>query len=325
LKYQPAKKIIFVFLVLTLVSSVSTITFVTGNNNMDIAFAKKHNSSGSNGGGDKSSTDNTNIGTTTTGGNDDHNRGGSSSDSGSGSNNGGSATSPLSTENSGNSPTATIDNTHVSSQTCPDGSAPSSDGSCPSTTLSPPLSPVVNCNTTPNDPTCPASTTTTTTPSSLAQQNLNPQTLIQPRCPLIPTDANGNCQGVDMQGVGSGLPPRLGSPQGQQGHYNIPDSVMVKPQLPDGACPADYHYNSSGNYTHFCTADIHLKYPDGSCPEGTMMTQYNTCIKIPVLPGSYTDPKPGGGFIQMYPTRSNTPPATSPTNTSPYLPPPSTK
>ncbi len=36
---------------LTLVSSVSTITFVTGNNNVNLAFAKKHISSSSSGGG----------------------------------------------------------------------------------------------------------------------------------------------------------------------------------------------------------------------------------------------------------------------------------
>ena len=196
---------------LTLVSSVSTITFVTGNNNVDIAFAKKHNS----GGGDKSSTDNTNVGTTTTGGSDDHNSGGSSSDNGNNGNSGGSATSPLSTGNSGNSPEATIDNTSTSPKTCPNGSAHVSDGSCPSPTAF--LAPTVDCNTTPNDPSCTPSTTTTTKPLSPAEQNFAPQTLIQPRCPLLPIHANGNCQGVDMQGNGSGSPPLSGSPQGQAG------------------------------------------------------------------------------------------------------------
>ena len=46
LKYQPAKKIIFVFLLLTLVSSVPTITFVT-NNNVNFAFASSDDSGGS--------------------------------------------------------------------------------------------------------------------------------------------------------------------------------------------------------------------------------------------------------------------------------------
>jgi hypothetical protein len=153
---------------------------------------------------------------------------------------------------------------------------------------------------------------------------LAPNTLTQPRCPLLPIDANGNCQGIDIRGIGSGLPPRLGLPQGQQGHYNIPDSVTRVKQLPDGSCPADYHYNSNSSNYQYCIFDIHLKNPDGSCPEGTIMTQHNTCMKTPVLPGSHTDPGPGGGFIQMFPTRSDTPPATPPTNTTP-IPPPSTK
>ena len=326
MKYQPAKKIIFVFLVLTLVSSVSTITFVTGNNNVDIAFAKKHNSSGSSGGGggDKSSTDNTNVGTTT-GGSDDHNSGGSGSDSGSSGsgNSAGSATSSLSTGNSGNSPASTIDNTSISPQTCPDGSAHASEGSCPSPTTF--LTPAVDCNTTPNNPSCNPSSSTTTTPLSPAQQNFAPNTLTQQRCPLLPIDTYGNCQRADMQGN------ITGESQGQVSHYTLPFSKTHAVQLPDGSCPADYHYYpqraNQGGLQFNCQIDAHFKNPDGSCPAGTLMTTVDTnnvCVKIPVYPGSYTDPRPGGGFIQMFPTRSNTPPATPPTNTTP-LPPPSPK
>jgi hypothetical protein len=225
LKYQPAKKIIFVFLLLTLVSSVPTITFVT-NKNVNFAFA----SSDDNGG---SSDDN----------------GGSSDD------NGGSATSSPTTDNSGNSPIVTTDNTSTSPQTCPDGSAPTSNGMCPS--------PTVDCNATPDDPTC----TTTTKP--VEQNFVRILASNQSRCPLLPTDANGNCQGGDIQGVDSGLPPRLGLPQ-QQAHYALPvNSTQV------------------------------TKLPDGNCPAGSLLTTEDVCRKIPVLPGSTTGS--GGGFIQMFP------------------------
>ena len=87
------------------------------------------------------------------------------------------------------------------------------------------LAPAVDCNATPNDPSCTPSTTTTTKPLSPAEQNFAPKTLTQPRCPLLPIDANGNCQRVDMQGGGLGLPPHLGS-QETQAHYNLPYDVM---------------------------------------------------------------------------------------------------
>jgi hypothetical protein len=322
LKYQPDKKIIFVFLVLTLVSSVSTSTFVTGNNNVNLVFAKKHNSSSNSGGvdkssGDKSSTDNSDVGTTM-GGNDDSNSGGSGSDSGSSGNSGGSATSPLSISNRGNFPATTIDNTPTSPKMCSDGSPPASDGSCPSPTALPPASPAVDCNATPNDPTC--HTTTTTAP---AEQNFAPNTLTQPRCPLLPIDANGNCPRIDMQGGGLGLPPLVGSQEKQQAHYNLPYDAWRAKQLPDGSCPADYHYNSNSTTGQYCILNIHLKNPDGSCPVGTIMTTTNVCVKMPVLPGTSTGS--GGGFIQMFPTSPPTsPPATPPTDTTPP-PPPSTK
>ena len=94
---------------LTLVSSVSTITFVTGNNNVNLAFAKKHTSSSSSGGGSGGSSDNSD-----------------------------SSAQPLThaTDNSDNSQAATIDNTPTSPKTCSDGSSPASDGSCPTPTTS---------------------------------------------------------------------------------------------------------------------------------------------------------------------------------------------
>src|ERR1700709_1293104 len=75
---QKAKKIVFVFLVITLVSSLTTVSFLT--NNMNLAFASQKD--GSSGSGNESTTDNTGGGTTTAGSNNS-NSGGSSSDTGS--------------------------------------------------------------------------------------------------------------------------------------------------------------------------------------------------------------------------------------------------
>ena len=123
---QKTKKIVFVFLVLTLVSSLSTVSFLT--NNMNFAFAsQKDDSSGSGdeGSDDKSSTDNTDVGTTT-GGSDDSNSGSSGGDSGS----------------TNNTPPSTKEETTTSSsspsvanqKTCPDGSTPDANGNCPVST-----------------------------------------------------------------------------------------------------------------------------------------------------------------------------------------------
>jgi hypothetical protein len=164
----------------------------------------------------------------------------------------------------------------------------------------------------------PSSTTT-------SEQNFAPQTLNPQKCQLLPTDANGNCQRINMQDGRSGLPPsQLGS-QEKQAHYDLPYEVTHVKQLPDGSCPADYHYSTNSSSDRYCLINVSLKNPDGSCPVGLIMTTNNECVKMPVLPGTSTG-STGGGFIQMFPTHPATsPPATSPNNTSPYLPPPSTK
>ena len=58
------------------------------------------------------------------------------------------------------------------------------------------------------------------------------------RCSPLLTDANGNCQGGDIQGVDPGLPPRLGLPQ-QQAHYDLPVNSTQVTKLPDGSCPPE--------------------------------------------------------------------------------------
>jgi hypothetical protein len=129
IRYKSIRKgrsIIFVFVILTLVSSMSTAALVPGN--AHIGFAKKRSGGsgsgssgrGSNGdgtsSGDGSSTDN-GGGQPTTGGSDNSNLGGDT---------GNTATPPPSTQETTSTP---------SQQTCTDGSAPASDGTCPSPTL----------------------------------------------------------------------------------------------------------------------------------------------------------------------------------------------
>jgi hypothetical protein len=269
LKYQPAKKIIFVFLMLTLISSVPTITFVT-DNNVNLAFASDSSSDDS---GDSSSDDSGDSSSDDSGDSSSDDSGDSSSDD-----SGGSTTTTPATDSRVNSPSATIGNTPTSSQACPDGSVPVSNGMCPSPTASSSLSPAFDCIANPDDPSC------TTTTTSTTEQNFAPNTLTQPRCPLLPTDANGNCQGVDMQGGGAGSPsqPLIG--------YNPENHSQVSKGLPS---------QQQATYSLPVNSTQVSKLPDGSCPPGALLTTEDLCREIPVLPGSTTGS--GGGFIQMFP------------------------
>jgi len=168
----------------------------------------------------------------------------------------------------------------------------------------------------------PSSTTT-------SEQNFAPQTITPQKCQLPPIGANGDCQRIDMQDGSSGLPspPQLGSQEKQQATFNLPNDLIVVKQLPDGSCPADYYKINGEINGRNCVIKAYPENPDGSCPGGTIKTKQalNACVKMPVLPGTSTG-STGGGFIQMFPTHPATsPPATPPNNTSPYLPPPSTK
>ena len=165
----------------------------------------------------------------------------------------------------------------------------------------------------------PSSTTT-------SEQNFAPQTLTPQKCQLLPTDANGNCQRINMQDGSSGLPPppQLRS-QEKQAQYNLPYEVTHIKQLPDGSCPADFHHTSNSSDLEYCLINKYPNNPDGSCPAALIYAINNGCVHMPVFPGSSTG-STGGGFIQLFPAPPATsPPATSPNNTTPYLPPPSTK
>ena len=89
-----------------------------------------------------------------------------------------------------------------------------------------------------------------------------------------------------------------------QAHYNIPSNVA---KLQDGTCPSGYHSTDVQ-----CEINTQQKLPDGMCPDGTILTNDDKCVKPPVLPGSTTGA--GGGFIQMLPIQTTpaSPPATSP-------------
>ena len=147
--------------------------------------------------------------------------------------------------------------------------------------------------------------------ADITEQNFVPQTLTQQKCSVLPLNTNGNCQRFDMQDGGVGLPPQFGS-QEKQAHYNLPFEATHIKQLPDGSCPADYHYSTNSSSDRYCVINVYQKNPDGSCPVGIIMTTNNECVKMPVLPGTSTG-STGGGFIQMFPSSPpSSPPATSP-------------
>jgi hypothetical protein len=182
-RQQQAKKIIFVFLVLTLVSSLSASAFLTGN-----AFAKK--SSNSDGGGSKdkggSSSDNGGGGGSSKdkggsssdngdgGGSSDTSGGGSSDNTGGGTTTGGSDTGGGSSDtgSTSTSPSTTAEPPTTEGSTsppppaenqqtaCPNGLTADEKGNCPSSTDSTTPPAPVDCKANPTDPSCTAANTT---------------------------------------------------------------------------------------------------------------------------------------------------------------------
>jgi hypothetical protein len=260
--------------VLTLVSSFPAVAFVTGNN-VNLAFAKKHDStnggssssgnsgggsSSDNSGGGSSSSSGNSGGQTTTGGSDNSNGGGSSGASnmapaspsttqttcpdGSKPDANGicpTTTSPSNTTSGKSLATNTLNST--TQTTCPGGSKPDANGICPTTT-----SPLTTQTTCPGgskpdaNGNCPI-----TTPST--QETTPLHTLAQQTCPPLPIDANGNCPGVDMRGGGLGLPP-------------APTPMSTSQQ---GNCVSGAHMTRGD--PNNCTSDD-VPYDDGTCPPG---------------------------------------------------------
>jgi hypothetical protein len=170
---KQAKKIIFVFLVLTLVSSISVSAILMSTVKVNFAFAKKHDSSGGGGASTSGSGDN-GGGTTTTGGSDNSNGG------------------------SGDTSNTTPTPPAATQQTCPDGSKPDANGKCPTTT--PPTSEAT-------PPTTPPSTAFTgnetgTAPSSGATPPATSPTSTPPLTPPTPQQQYEDC----VRGAGGGVP-----------------------------------------------------------------------------------------------------------------------
>jgi PsbP-like protein len=275
LKYHQAKKIIFVFLVLSVISSLSAVAFVTGNNNVNLAFAAKKDGGSSGGGGGGSEGGSKNNKGTDGGGGDNGGGGGTTTTEGSDNTNAGSGTTPppstdentppppedqktcpdgSNPDESGNCPQA------ANQKTCPDGSTPDESGNCPTTTPTP----------------CPDGSTpdpTTGTCPTTTQQNTAPQTLTQQTtCPggAVPDATTGNC------------PTTTNTP-------SLPGPLSLKPPCPGGAardannlCPT----STTTTNTHIlyntpitCENDKHplegkcvsSQYPndDGTCMKGT--------------------------------------------------------
>ncbi|HEY1248949.1 MAG TPA: hypothetical protein VGE97_08190, partial [Nitrososphaera sp.] len=280
--------IFLIFIICTLVSSISTVPF-TGN--IGMVFAKKDNggsggddggSSSKDKGSDKGSGSDNGGGSSGSSGSSD-NGGDSSGSSGSSDNNGGTpstegsdnsntgssdtgsttSTPPPATEGSTTSTPPTAENQQT---TCPDGSTPDVTGNCPTSTAStqettqPPA-------TTQQQTTCPDGSTpdvtgncpTSTTPT---EPNTAPaQTLTQQTCPPLPIDANGKCPGIDARGGGLGLPPPPPQPTSLgDGSFQLP---TVPPEPNTGTiapiCPSGSHLVGSK-----CVVD------GVSCPSGTV-------------------------------------------------------
>jgi len=324
--------------VLTLVSSLSAVGFVTGNN-VNLVFAKKHDSSSrDNSGGGGSSKDKGGSGGssdgTTTGGSDTTGSGGTSNTSPppapstaentpstkstqqrtclDGSTPDANGKCPPSTPATSSAPTTCPDGSApdangkcptANSQTCPDGSAPASDGTCPSATTNPTQEPQTCADGTALDASgnCPSANQTPTNETTPSET--------QGTAPSAPT----TCPDGSAPASGGTCPSATNSTQGitppqaliqqPQAHYDIPPDYIFKAKLADGSCPAGFHqYRTDSNQP--CIIDSEKTLPGGSCPGGTILTNTaalnGTCVAPPVFPGSTTGP--GGGFIQMIPT-----------------------
>jgi hypothetical protein len=276
---KKTKQIIFIFLVLTLISSVSAAAFVIGNTNL--AFAKKHDSSSSGGGGGGSgekgdgndkggggssdnsgggggegtsndnggggSTDNTGGGTTTEG-SDNTITGGGSGDTGSG------TTPPPADENTSPPPAAENQQQTV---TCPDGStADSSTGTCPALTSTPPA----------EQPQCPpgqhfdVNTNACVQDTPIATQNQQQQQQQQQQ----------PAQGLSIGDIGSVIS------QGQDEIQKAVDAANMQAQ--QQSCPAGQHSTAKFG----CLSDQYTL-DDGTCVPGRHATGGNVCYdnKIP--------------------------------------------
>jgi hypothetical protein len=286
IQQQQAKKIIFVFLVLTLVSSLSASAFLTGMGKVNLVFAsKKRSSSGGGGSGsrnDGGSSDSSSSSSSDKGGggSTDNGGGGTDKSNGGGSGDTGNTTPPPTTteETAQAPPTKTEDNTATpptaenQQTTCPDGSTPDpTTGNCPTppdnsggTETTPPPAAATEQTSCPDGST--PDPTTGNCPPAATEQNAAPlQTLIR-TCPPLPLDENGRCPGIDGGGLGLPRPPPQPTPLGD-GSYQLP-TVPPVPNTNTIApiCPSGSHLELNK-----CVVDG-VKCPSGTIQDGDKCT-----------------------------------------------------
>jgi hypothetical protein len=215
-KLKQTKKIIFVFLVLTIVSSLlSSVAFVTDNNLAFASSKKKDDSGGGGGGGGGSgsgSSDNAE-------GSDNSNDAGSSTDN--------TSTTTAPEENTAPPPSQT-------QQTCPDDSIPDANGACNTTQSSPPTNALNAQQPTGVPPECQGivagpsdKCSLATPPSSTDSASTGP--------PLTPQQQYEQC----LKGIGGGIPGNCKPPPATLTGQNVAPLQTLTPQqtCKDGSTP----------------------------------------------------------------------------------------
>jgi hypothetical protein len=287
-----AKNIIFVFLVFTIISSLSAAAFVTGN-----AFAKKSSGDSGGGGSDKGGSSDKGAGSgggssdngggggsssdTSGGGSSDNTGGGEGSDTGGGSSDTGSASTPQST--TAEPPPATEGSTtspppppaaENQKTTCPDGSMPDANGNCPSSaaeqnTASTPAPPQTNQQTCPDGSTQDPTTGVCPPTSEGAPTTNTPQG--QPTTNML----TGRIQTAAP--MNSPPPPPSSEPfEGCPGHVTRnANGVCLSPLSKDSPCAEGFHHDASGK-----CVDNTIPLADGTCAGGYSLENIdgkNTC------------------------------------------------
>jgi hypothetical protein len=243
---EKAKLIVFMFFVLTLVTSGSTYAFVIGDldPNINSVFATSSSDGGGkdgSGGGSGSDSNKKSKSSSDEGGG-----GGGGQTTDEGSNNGGTSNTPTpppaAEETTPTTEEATPPPPEANQQTCPDGSQADANGNCPSTP------PVATGETAPppaaTDQTCPNGSTpdptTGSCPPAAAQQNAAPQTLTTQTCPdgSTPDPTNGNCPTSTTTPTPAACPG--GVARDANGICFAPDSKImdVGPAPASGLCAA---------------------------------------------------------------------------------------
>jgi hypothetical protein len=271
---QQVKNIIFVFLVLTLVSSLSAVAFVTGN----LAFAKKSSGGGNDGGGggssDKGGSSKDNGGDKGGGGGNDNSGGGSSDKGGGGSsdNGGGGSTDNTGgggsdntnagsgdTSGSTTSPPPVEENTPPPAEnqqqtvTCPDGSTADSMDNCPESTSTKNTTPApVDCTANPTDPSCTNTAANTPAPVDCTANPTDPSCTNTAANTPAPVDCTANPTDPSCTKASLASPTTTPVTCGQGTHLDsfngkcMPNSVDPYTDDGDFKCIEDYHLTVGG-------------------------------------------------------------------------------